>query len=433
MLAALLNHLWQSTLFAVAIALLVPFVRNNGAHVRYWLWWAASVKFLVPFAWLTALGAALYGPSVPIFELPVFTVAVGRIIEPVASPLPSGLTLALLGAWAVGVVGVLAYWLKRTLTIRAAVACAEACADAWTANAGLAVKEADTLLEPGIVGIFRPVLLVPRGISARLTLEQLRAIVAHERCHWRRRDNLTAALHMVVEAVFWFHPLVWWIGARLIEERERACDEAVVKAGHDPRTYADGVLNVCELYVATRLACAAGVSGADLKRRVTYIMRSRVMHKLNAMKKVLLSTATLGTLAVPIAIGMLRGAPAMAQDDRDVIPLVRIAPDYPPEAVQQRLEGHVILEFTITAEGTTKDITVAESSSPIFDEAAIKAVSRWRYSPRLVDGAGVERPGTRTVIRFALAPEGQPPGPANPPTPGSPLVTTPDDADDDEP
>jgi TonB family protein len=427
MSTALLNHLWQSTLFAVAIAVLIPFVRNNGAHVRYWLWWAASIKFLVPFGWLTALGAVLYGQTTPIFELPEFTAAVGKVIEPVATPLPGGLALAVVGAWTLGVVGVLAYWLKRALAIRAALAAAEACAEAWTANAGLAVKEADTVLEPGIVGIVRPVLLVPRGIAARLTHEQLRAIVAHELCHWRRRDNLRAALHMLVEAVFWFHPLVWWIGARLIEERERACDEAVVKAGHDPRTYADGVLNVCELYVATRLACAAGVSGADLKRRVTYIMRSRVMHKLNPIKKVLLGTAALGTLLVPIAIGMLRSGPALAQDDRDVIPLVRIAPDYPPEAVQQRLEGHVILEFTITAEGATKDITVAESSSPIFEEAAIKAVSRWRYSPRVVDGAGVERPGTRTVIRFALEPEGPPPGPANPPTPDSPLVTTPDD------
>jgi TonB family protein len=433
MLAALLNHLWQSTLFAVAIALLVPMVRSNGAHVRYWLWWAASVKFLVPFAWLTALGATLFGPSVPTFELPEFTATVGRLIEPVTTLWPLGLTLALLVAWALGVAAVLAYWLKRALTIRAALASAETCVEAWTANAGLAVKEADTVLEPGIVGIVRPVLLVPRGISTRITHEQLRAVVAHELCHWKRRDNLTAALHMIVEAAFWFHPLVWWIGARLIEERERACDEAVIEAGHDPRAYADGVLNVCELYVATKLACAAGVSGADLKRRITYIMRSRVMRKLNAIKKVFLSAAALGALIVPIAAGVLRGAPAMAQDDRDVVPLVRIAPDYPPEAVQQRLEGHVILEFTITAEGTTKDITVAESSSPIFEEAAINAVSRWRYSPRLVDGAGVERPGTRTVIRFALAPEDPPPGPANPPTPGSPLVTTPDDADDAEP
>jgi TonB family protein len=427
MLTALLNHLWQSTLFAIAIALLVPFVRNNGAHVRYWLWWAASIKFLVPFAWLAAIGAALYGRTQPIFELPEFTATVGRVIEPVATALPDGLTVAVLGAWALGVVGVLAYWLKRAFAIRTALAAADTCAGAWATNTGLAVKEADTALEPGIVGIVRPVLLVPRGISARLTRAQLCAIVAHEESHWRRRDNLTAALHMVVEALFWFHPLVWWIGARLIEERERACDEAVVKAGHDPRTYADGVLNVCELYVATRLACAAGVSGADLKRRVTYIMRSRVMHELNAVKKALLGTAALGALVVPIAIGMLQGGTALAQGDRDVIPLVRIAPDYPPEAVQQGLEGHVVLEFTITAEGATKDISVVESSTPIFEQAAITAVSRWRYSPRVVDGAGVESPGIHTVIRFALDRDEPAPGPANPPAPGSPLVTTPDD------
>ena len=431
MLTGLLNHLWQSTLFALAIALLIPTLRNNGAHVRYWLWWAASIKFLVPFAWLAQLGASVYESSTSIFELTAWSATVGRVIEPVAAPLPEGLTLALLGAWALGLVALLAHWAKRAGAIRDALASAGPCADPWAADAGLAVKEADTALEPGIVGIVRPVLLVPRGIAERLTLAQLRAIVAHEQSHWRRRDNLTAALHMVVEAVFWFHPLVWWIGARLIEERERACDEAVIRAGHDPRTYADGVLNVCELYVATRLACAAGVSGADLKRRVTDIMRSGVMAKLNTIKKALLTSAALGALVVPIAVGVLHGAPALAQSDRDVIPLVRIAPDYPPGASAQGLEGHVILEFTITAEGTTQDIRVVESSAPIFEAPAVAAVGRWRYSPRMVDGAGVERPGVKTVIRFALNRDEPPPGPANPPQPGAPLTITPDENPED--
>ena len=52
-----------------------------------------------------------------------------------------------------------------------------------------------------------------------------------------RRDNLAAAIHMVVEAIFWFHPLVWWIGARLVEERERACDEEVLRLGNEPTVY----------------------------------------------------------------------------------------------------------------------------------------------------------------------------------------------------
>ena len=82
---------------------------------------------------------------------------------------------------------------------------------------------------PGVFGIVRPVLLWPRDIETRLDDAQVRAILAHELAHVRRRDNLTAAVHMVVEAIFWFYPLVWWIGSRLVNERERACDEEVVR------------------------------------------------------------------------------------------------------------------------------------------------------------------------------------------------------------
>ena len=89
---------------------------------------------------------------------------------------------------------------------------------------GVPVLSSSSLLEPGIFGILRPVLLVPEGIQDHLTSAQLNAIVAHEMCHVRRRDNLTFAIHMAVETLFWFHPVVWWIGARLVEVRELACD-----------------------------------------------------------------------------------------------------------------------------------------------------------------------------------------------------------------
>ena len=86
-------------------------------------------------------------------------------------------------------------------------------------------------LEPGIFGIVRPVLVWPEGISEHLEDAHLEAILAHELWHVRRRDNLAAAIHMLVEAIFWFHPLVWWLGARLVDEREEACDEEVLRAG----------------------------------------------------------------------------------------------------------------------------------------------------------------------------------------------------------
>ncbi len=114
-------------------------------------------------------------------------------------------------------------------------------------------------------GIFRPVLLLPEGITERLTAAQLEAILAHELCHVRRRDNLTAAIHMVVETVFWFHPLVWWIRARLIDERERACDEEVLRLGSEAEVYAESILEACKLYLESPLACVSGVTGSDLE------------------------------------------------------------------------------------------------------------------------------------------------------------------------
>jgi len=56
---ALGNHLWQSTLFAVAAAVLTLILRKNQARARYWLWMAASIKFLIPFSWLVAIGSRL--------------------------------------------------------------------------------------------------------------------------------------------------------------------------------------------------------------------------------------------------------------------------------------------------------------------------------------------------------------------------------------
>jgi beta-lactamase regulating signal transducer with metallopeptidase domain len=112
-----------------------------------------------------------------------------------------------------------------------------------------------TSLEPGIFGIVRPVLVWPERITARLEDAHLEAILAHELSHVRHRDNLAAAIHMVVEAIFWFHPLVWWLGARLVEERERACDEAVLATGRDRRVYAESILRICEFCVESPLTC----------------------------------------------------------------------------------------------------------------------------------------------------------------------------------
>jgi protein TonB len=92
-----------------------------------------------------------------------------------------------------------------------------------------------------------------------------------------------------------------------------------------------------------------------------------------------------------------------AGSDRDVIPLVRIAPDYPPRALSRGLEGWVRVQFTITPTGTVKDAIVVEAEpKQIFDDAALKSIARWRYNPRVEGGVAVERVGVQTIIRFQL-------------------------------
>ena len=92
-----------------------------------------------------------------------------------------------------------------------------------------------------------------------------------------------------------------------------------------------------------------------------------------------------------------------AGSDRDVIPLVRIAPDYPPRALNRGIEGWVLVQFTISANGSVTDAVVIDAEPKgTFDEAALKAIARWRYNPKVEGGEAVERVGIRTVLRFVI-------------------------------
>lgn len=125
---------------------------------------------------------------------------------------------------------------------------------------------------------------------------------------------------MVVKAVFWLHPLVWWIGARLIEERERACDEGVVASGVTPQVYAESVLKVCKFYLQSPLACAAGVSGSNLSNRMESIMSDKVAAPLNALKTFLLAVFTVAVITTPVAAGAVAAAAAAQASSGGAVP-----------------------------------------------------------------------------------------------------------------
>jgi GWxTD domain-containing protein len=317
MLPSILNHIWQSTLCLIIFGAMTLLFRRNGAVVRYRLWLIASVKFLVPFSLFVAVGGLLQWHAVRRVtppEVPVVVRQISQPFTPLPIPIPAqpiakstpvarpSLGVAFVFVWFGGAVIVLLVWFLRWLQIARIVRNADPF-DASDKSPGIRILTSRSGMEPGVFGIFRPVLLLPEGLAHHLPAVQLEPIIAHEMFHVRGRDNLAAAMHTVVQALFWFHPLVWWLGSRLVDERERACDEAVLQAGHDPADYAEGILKVCKSNLMMP-ACVAGVSGSNLKKRIEVIMENRGTHNLTSGKKLLLTIAGATALIIPIFAGM---------------------------------------------------------------------------------------------------------------------------------
>lgn len=340
----LTNHLWQSTVFAAAVALAAMALRRNSARLRYWLWLSASVKFLIPVSLLVSMGSRVaMPPDAP--ELPALTVLrVSTYFAPATSISAPTLVMGrshwlvvLAAIWLAGSLSLLLRWFRRWLRVHKQARGAQL----LPMGEPLPVFSSPMTIEPGIFGLFRPVLLLPEGITDNLTPEQFDAVLAHELCHARYRDNLTAALHMCVETIFWFHPLVWWIGARLVEERERDCDESVLKRGSRPEDYAQGIVNVCRSYVESPLLCAPGVTGASLKKRIREIMTWRGSIPVSLLRKLTLAASALAALIIPVAIGIIRAQtlPPPPAYTYDVVSIHKAAPNQRGERIGPGAQG----------------------------------------------------------------------------------------------
>lgn len=310
-MSALIDHLWQSTLFCAAVWLVTLTLRANGAALRHWLWLVASLKFLVPFSALFYLGA-MAGLPTPVGSQPtLFTQAI-EVSAPVVSPTVSLLdtpvpqvafrfTLALI--WALGAGVVATHWFLAWNAADSIVRAARP-----VPGSPLDARVTDAAIEPAVARVFRPVVLLPSALLGRLSKEQLDAVLAHEREHIRRHDNFTAHLHRLVQVAFWFHPLVWWIGRQMMEERENACDEAVLDRGHDAKEYAEGILAVCRHCheLASTGHASSAISG-DLTRRIRSIIRHVPPVSPGFCKAFALSACTLALALGPLFAGAFDG------------------------------------------------------------------------------------------------------------------------------
>ncbi len=176
MSAALLDHIWQSTLFAGCAWLVTLLLRNNGAHLRYGVWLAASIKFLVPLSLLVMLGEQFQplvssegGGALPGFDANGVTALLAAPGRTISAESPGTFWLGVAGSvWLPGFLALALRWLIRWRRIRLMLSAAAAAAGAGS----VPVMTSPSLREPAVVGIFRPVLLLPagiRGLSDHLT------------------------------------------------------------------------------------------------------------------------------------------------------------------------------------------------------------------------------------------------------------------------
>jgi len=325
MIPEVLNHLWQSTVCVGIAGLLTLLLHHHSARIRYGLWFAASLKFLVPFSVLVRLGQAIAPPHVAAQLLGSSgltpTLVMQSLTIPFAEPVPTSITRAIpwealiIMIWAFGALLAVTSWAVRYWRMRLLVKASKP----LSMGMPIPVRSSSGVMEPGLIGIVHPVLLLPHGLVDQFSPAEVQSILAHELCHLRRRDNLTYAIHLLSCAAFWFYPLLWWLGSRLIVERERACDEAVLASGHKAELYGGCILKVCRYYHIAPVVGTSGVSGRDLPDRIRRIMTWRKAAALSVAQKALLIVTAAAVVSAPLLRGAARAmqpptpGPAAAQ------------------------------------------------------------------------------------------------------------------------
>lgn len=324
---------------------------------------------------------ALFPPSVIAIRLPVMAgVVASRTVGHAGSWTSSSVLFAVWGFGALVLLIRLAvgHWRIGQL-VRAAT------------PAGTRLLVADVSV-PLACGLLRPVVLMPRS-SIAWPEWQFDAAVRHERMHIRRMDLQANFLAHLACTVYWFHPLVWMLAARLRSEQEAACDDAVLFSGFEPATYAEALLAVARISTPTILPGCPMTTQTNLKTRITRLLDCRIARTTSRAN--LLRTGIL--FAVVLAgIGVLSPRKSSAQEiykaGGDVtMPRViyKVDPPYTEEARAAKISGTVVLNMVIEPDGLAHDISIAKGVDPGLDRSAAETVEKWHFAPATLKGEPV--------------------------------------------
>ena len=297
---------WQIALLIVAVALASWALRNRSAHVRYLLWLLVLARCLtpplvpVPLAVLPAKAPAVSIPAAPPEEVVASRPVRERPLPTLpasspAAPLPPRLDTRqrLVIGWLVGVALFLCAavikmagtipWLyreRRTLPqdLRNSI---EEPFHSLRVKHLPRVWLVEGVGQPFVWGLLRGAVYLPESFAQTGGDEHRRDILAHEISHLLRFDAAVNALQIIAQAIFWFHPLVWWANQRIHREREKCCDEmAIAQLGAQPKDYSTAILNtLIQAQESVRPVPSRAVAGSvkHLEERIRAMLRRGVL------------------------------------------------------------------------------------------------------------------------------------------------------------
>ena len=185
---------------------------------------------------------------------------------------------------------------------------------------------------PTVVGVLKPMILLPLTLTSGLSPEQMESVLAHELAHLRRYDHLVNLLQRVIESLLFFHPALWWVSHRIRDEREHCCDDLVVACGAMPLDYAKSLLVVAELSRRGR------ETRAELGRSVAAVSllatgNRKPSHLRQRIARLLGESATPSLRVSPRALLLAIGIPVVA-----VIATIQSGASHPPPSLKLDVE-----------------------------------------------------------------------------------------------
>ena len=291
--------------------------------------------------------------------------------------------------WTVG----LAFMLTRFCAgiIRLAVLTRSAHASKEHASKEKDIRVTDAIQTPMTWGVGRPVILLPAYVYA-WSAEERDVVIRHERAHIERRDWMWQAFAQLMTAIFWFQPLMWLAVRQLRNEAEHAADDLTLAGGVQGSDYADRLMAVARQYQhRSPMAAVAMVRHPALAERVAAILdagRIRTVASVAARARVVLATLA---LLVPLSAFQNRSVYHAGVDGVSAPSVTyKVNPSYAPEAKEAKIQGGVVIEAVVTAQGRAEDIQVVQSLDAGLDANAVASIGQWLFTPGMKDGQPVD-------------------------------------------